>query len=72
MHNDPLAALQFKQWHNAVNFGRALRGIDTVIRPQLQVPRTISVESILNRAKNDELLCSVRVDMEKFRGAGAP
>ena len=54
-----LAASQFKQWHNAVNFGRALRGIEILICPQLQAPPTISVEFVLNEAKMNGLLDSV-------------
>jgi hypothetical protein len=54
-----LAASQLKQWHSAVNFGRALRGIEIVIRPQLQAPPTISVEFTLNEAKINDLLDSV-------------
>jgi hypothetical protein len=54
-----LDASQCKQWHSAVNFGRALHGIEIAICPQLQAPPTISVEFILNEAKINDLLDSV-------------
>ena len=54
-----LAASQFKQWHSAVNFGRALSGIEIVICLQLQAPLTISVEFILNEVEINDLLDSI-------------